>query len=186
MSAKRVGETRLELAQLMTPNEGNVLGKVFGGAVLSLIDLCASATAQKFAGRVCVTAAFERVDFREPVEIGELLTLKGHVSYVGRTSLEVTIDVHATHLPTGRERHTNTARVTMVAIGDDGRPTEVPRLLCETREERVAFLLGRLRRELRSSRLAELADWEARLANAPDSDLAAWVSGAPMGQDRTL
>jgi acyl-CoA hydrolase len=179
MTAKRVSDTRLELAQLMTPTEGNVLGKVFGGAVLSLIDLCASATAQKFAGRVCVTAAFERVDFREPVEIGELLTLAGHVSYVGRTSLEVTIDVHATHLPSGRERHTNTARVTMVALGDDGRPTPVPGLVCETREEKSAFILGRLRRTLRTSRLEELEEWSARLAAATDAELDSWVADQP-------
>jgi acyl-CoA hydrolase len=180
MTAKRVEETRLELAQLMTPTEGNVLGKVFGGAVLSLIDLCASATAQKFAGRICVTAAFERVDFREPVEIGELLTLKGHVSYAGRTSMEVTIDVHATHLPSGRERHTNTARVTMVALGPDGRPAPVPRLVCETRDEQVAFILGSLRRKLRTSRLAEIEEWSQTLEQASDDELALWVeSGLP-------
>lgn len=179
MSAKRVQETTLELAQLMTPNDANVLGKVFGGTVLSLIDLCASATAQKFAGRVCVTAAFERVDFREPVEIGELLTLAGHVSYVGRTSMEVTIDVFATHLPSGNRRHTNTARVTMVAIGDDGRPTPVPCLVCESRHEKAAFILGRLRRELRSSRLAKLEEWSARLTEASDSELEQWMHNSP-------
>lgn len=180
MSAKRVQDTFLELAQLMTPNEANVLGKVFGGAVLALIDLCASATAQKFAGRICVTAAFERVDFREPVEIGELLTLRGHVSYTGRTSLDVTIDVYATHLPSGTERHTNTARVTMVALDDDGRPTAVPDLVCESRAEKIAFIMGRLRRELRATRLEELETLERRLQSATDEELGSWVNGAPL------
>ncbi|MGE0000660.1 MAG: acyl-CoA thioesterase [Fimbriimonadaceae bacterium] len=181
MNTKRVQDTFLELAQLMTPNEGNVLGKVFGGAVLSLIDLCASATAQKFAGRVCVTAAFERVDFREPVEIGELLTLRGHVSYTGRTSMEVTIDVFATHLPSGKRRHTNTARVTMVALDTDGRPAPVPTLVCETREDQAAFILGGLRRKLRTSRLAEIEEWTKRLETASDAELSAWVeSGVPV------
>ncbi|MBX3097022.1 MAG: acyl-CoA thioesterase, partial [Fimbriimonadaceae bacterium] len=69
MSPKRVSETITELAQIMTPSEANILGNVFGGAILAMIDLTASATAQKFSGRVCVTAAFERVDFHTPIEV---------------------------------------------------------------------------------------------------------------------
>jgi len=180
MSGTRVQETSVELAQIMTPNEGNFLGKVFGGAVLAMIDLCASATAQKFSGRLCVTAAFDRVDFREPIEIGELLTIRGHISYTGRTSMDVTINVFATNLANGKRRHTNTARVTMVALGDDGRPTPVPALECEAREEKIGFLMGRLRRELRTSRLAELEKHELRFDSATDAELSAWMAGAPI------
>ena len=128
----RVQDTHLKLAQIMTPTDANVLGKVFGGSILSMIDLTASATAQKFAGRVCVTASFERVDFHTPIDVGALVTMRGHVSYAGRTSVEVTIDVTATDLPTGRDTHTNTARVIMVAV-ENGRPVPVPTLICETR-----------------------------------------------------
>lgn len=174
--ALRVSETVTELAQIMTPSEANVLGKVFGGSILALIDLTASATAQKFSGTVCVTAAFERVDFRQPIEIGELVTLRGHVSYAGRTSVEVTIDVMATNLRSGAMRHTNTARVTMVALGDDGRPQAVPRLLCESRDEKQAFLEGYARRELRQSRLRQVEEVHARLESAAEAEIDAWVA----------
>ncbi len=154
MSSTRMSETNLRMAQLMTPNDANFLGKVFGGSILALIDLAASAVSSKFAGRTCVTASFDRVDFLQPVEIGELVECDGFVSFVGRTSVEVTIQVHATRLTTQSRRHVNTARVTMVAI-EDGKPTEVPRLICESRAEKQIFIEGRLRRELRSKRVSE-------------------------------
>lgn len=159
LQAKRVSETRTELSQVMTPNDANFLGKVFGGSILALIDLAASSTAQRFSGHICVTASFDRVDFLEPIEIGELVTLTGHVTYVGRTSVEVTIEVTATHLRRNETRHCNTARVTMVALVD-GRPVPVPRLICETREEKLRFLEGRLRRELRQEQTRELDQYK--------------------------
>ncbi|MBS1713999.1 MAG: acyl-CoA thioesterase [Armatimonadetes bacterium] len=169
-TVRRVSETTTQLAQIMTPNDANFLGKVFGGSLLALIDLCASATAQKFCGLVSVTASFDRVDFHDPIEIGELVTLTGRISYVGRTSMEVTIDVESTNLRTGTSRHTNTARVTMVAL-KDGKPSPVPRLVCETREEKVRFLEGRFRREVRQKRQIELLETREYLEKAPDSEL---------------
>jgi len=149
-----VRETRLETSQVVTPNDANFLGKVFGGTILSMIDLVAYATASRFAGNICVTASFDRVDFHQPIEVGELVTMIGHVSYVGRTSVEVSVEVFAENVYSREPRPTNTARVTMVAIRD-GKPVEVPRLECETREDKIAFLEGRLRRELRALHLAE-------------------------------
>ncbi|MBS1724216.1 MAG: acyl-CoA thioesterase [Armatimonadetes bacterium] len=165
-----VSETTTQLAQVMTPTDANFLGKVFGGSLLALIDLCASATAQKFSGLISVTASFDQVDFHDPIEIGELVTLTGRISYVGRTSMEVTIDVAATNLRTGVTRHTNTARVTMVALAD-GRPSQVPRLQCETREDKVRYLEAKLRRAARSERLEELAKTHERLNSASDEEL---------------
>jgi acyl-CoA hydrolase len=156
MSSKSVSSTRTQLAQIMTPLDANILGNVFGGSILSMIDLTASATAQKFSGEVCVTAAFDRVDFHEPIEVGNLVSTEGFVSYAGRTSMEITIDVFATDLKSGERRQTNTARVTMVAIRQ-GKPTPVPQLVCETREDKIRFLEGKLRRELRK---AQVAEWE--------------------------
>lgn len=170
MTSKRMADTRLRMAQTMTPNDANVLGKVFGGSILALIDLAASATASRFAGHICVTASFDRVDFHEPVEIGEFVELDGRVTYVGRTSVEVTIDVYATVLTSGVRRHVNTARVTMVAV-ENGRPVEVPRLICETREEKIDFLSGKLRREVREQRVVQLKELIERLSNLPDDDL---------------
>ena len=138
----------------MTPNDANYLGKVFGGSILSLIDLTASAVASKFAGALCVTAAFDRVDFLQPVEIGELVELDGYVSYVGRTSVEVTIDVHANNLLRDQRRNVNTATVTMVCMRD-GKPSPVPRLICESEDEKRRFIDGQLRREIRIERRAE-------------------------------
>ncbi len=142
------------MSEVMTPTSANYLGKVFGGTILSLLDLVAYATASKFAGNICVTASFDRVDFHEPIEVGEIVTCEGLVSYVGRTSVEVTIEVYAENIYTGVKRHTNAARVTMVAIRDN-KPVEVPRLICETRNEKVRFLEGKLRREIRAKQRAD-------------------------------
>jgi acyl-CoA hydrolase len=159
----------------MTPNDANFLGKVFGGSVLALIDLAASSTAQRFSGHICVTASFDRVDFHEPIDIGELVTLIGYVTYVGRTSVEVTIEVTATHLRRNETRHVNTARVTMVAIVD-GKPVPVPRLICENREEKLRFLEGRLRRELRQEQTKELEAYKKAVALLPDDELDSLVA----------
>jgi acyl-CoA hydrolase len=175
MNGKRASETMTRLAQIMTPNDANVLGNVFGGSILAMVDLTASATAQKFAGRVCVTASFDRVDFHHPVEVGNLVEMEGRVTFVGRTSLEVTIDVFATDLTRGDRRHTNTARVTMVAV-DSGKPVPVPRLVCETREEKVAFLEGFLRRRFREERAVQMRSLLERLSGASDGEIDRWFA----------
>ena len=170
MKDKTVNETRLRLAQVMTPNDANILGNVFGGSILAMIDLTASATSQQFAGTTCVTAAFDRVDFHEPIEVGNLVTMEGYIAYAGRTSMEVTIDVYATNLAKGVERHTNTARVTMVAIRD-GKPAAVPKLICETREDKINFLLARDRRARRNVHLEDLERSKAQLENSTEDEL---------------
>ena len=174
MSPKRVSETVTRLAQVMTPNDANVLGHVFGGSILAMVDLTASATAQKFAGTICVTASIDRVDFHDPVEVGNLVEMEGRVSYVGNTSLEVTIEVFATNLAKGERRQTNTARVTMVAL-KDGKPTPVPRLVCETREEKIRFLEGFARRNLRQSRIEQMKHLHTKLNDSTDDQLDAWL-----------
>ena len=174
MSPKRVSETVTRLAQIMTPNDANVLGHVFGGSILAMVDLTASATAQKFAGTICVTASLDRVDFHDPVEVGNLVEMEGYVSYVGNTSLEVTIDVFATNLAKGDRRQTNTARVTMVAL-KDGKPTPVPRLVCENREEKIRFLEGFARRNLRQSRIEQMKHLHTKLEASSDEQLDAWL-----------
>lgn len=167
---KRVNETKTRLSQIMTPNDANVLGKVFGGSILAMLDLTASATAQKYSGHISVTAAFERVDFHTPIEVGDLVEMEGVVTYVGRTSMEITIEVRATNLTAGTTVHSNTARVVMVAVAD-GQPVAVPKLICETREEKAAFLAGRLRREIRAQRLAEFESWMVQLNGLGEAEL---------------
>lgn len=171
MSAKPVSQSRVEMAQIMQPNDANFLGKVFGGRILEMIDLCAYAASSKHAGRICVTASFDRVDFHEPINLGELVTMIGYVSYVGRTSLEVTIEIHAQNLQTSDKRHTNTARVTMVAIDSNGKPVAVPGLLPESRDEKIRFLEGKVRRELRLEQRAELEAKTAEFSKATDAEI---------------
>lgn len=154
----------------MQPGDANFLGKVFGGVVLSMLDIAAYASATKFAGNICVTASLDRVDFLKPIDLGELVTLDARVSYVGRTSVEVTIDVNAENIYTGESRHTNRARMTMVAI-KDGKPTEVPRLICETRDEKILFLEGKLKRELRGMRQGFIEEVVASFEHATDDQL---------------
>ena len=171
MNAKTVASSRVDMSEVMTPNDANFLGKVFGGRVLALLDLVAYATASRFAGTICVTASFDRVDFHEPIEVGELVSCTGLVSYVGRTSVEVTISVSASNVLTGISRHTNTARVTMVAIDSRGKPQAVPRLICETREDKLRFLEGRLRRELRGQQREEFDRLAHQFQVASDEEL---------------
>lgn len=173
--AKTVSSTRVEMAEIMEPQHANFLQKVFGGVILAKIDLCAYYVASRFAETVCVTASFDRVDFLQPIEVGELVSFIGYVTYVGRTSVEVTIDVFADNIFGGVRRHTNTARVTMVAIKDN-RPTEVPRLICETRDDKAKYLEGKFRRELRTRQNEESKRLKESIAEANDAQLDAMLS----------
>ncbi|MBC8066455.1 MAG: acyl-CoA thioesterase [Chlorobia bacterium] len=166
-----VSHSRVEMAQIMQPNDANFLGKVFGGRILEMIDLCAYAASSKHAGRICVTASFDRVDFHEPINVSELVTMIGCVTYVGRTSLEVTIEVYAQNLQTSDKRHTNTARVTMVALDANGKPVAVPGLVAETRDDKLRFLQGKLRRELRTEQRDEFDSKAAAFAIATDQEI---------------
>ena len=168
---KTVASTRVEMSEVMEPQHANFVGKIFGGTILSLVDLCAYATSSRFAGGICVTASVDRVDFHNPIDVGELVSLVGHVTYVGRTSVETTIEVFAENIFTGVKRHTNTARVTMVALDENERPREVPRLVCETREDKLRFLEGRLRRELRTKQREERERVFAGFREASDEEL---------------
>jgi acyl-CoA hydrolase len=153
--SKPVSASRIELAEIMMPHHANVLGKVFGGTVLELMDKAAATAAIRFSGRTCVTASFDHVTFREPIEIGNLVRLLASVNYVGRTSMEVGVKVLAMDVRTGAERHTNSSYVTMVAIDRDGKPTPVPRLLCESDVDRRREKAGAARAAHRKKVRAE-------------------------------
>lgn len=170
MNAKTVASTRFDMSEIMTPNDANFLGKVFGGAILAQVDLCAYVTASRFSGEICVTASFDRVDFHEPIEVGDVVSMSGVVTYVGRTSVEVTIEVYAENIFKNTKRHTNTARVTTVAVRD-GKPVPVPRLICETREEKMRFLEGRLRREIRAQQRADFERIAEKFRSASDEEM---------------
>ncbi|MFZ5814820.1 MAG: acyl-CoA thioesterase [Bacillota bacterium] len=143
----------VEMTEVVLPNDANPLGNMLGGRLLHLIDMAAAVAAIRHAGRPCVTASFDSVDFLTPVHVGEACILKGKVTWVGRTSLEVAVDVYAENLLTGNRRHTTTAFTTFVALDPvTGKPAPVPALEPETEEERRCFEEGKRRREERLAR----------------------------------
>jgi acyl-CoA hydrolase len=149
----------------MGPTDANSAGFVHGGTVMRYCDEAAGLAAVRHAGLRCVTAGMDRMTFLEPVHIGEVVSFKATVNAAWRTSMEVGVRVEAEDPRTGTVRHTTTAYLTMVALDDDGAPTEVPPLVPETEAERRREREAQLRR---ANRLAEreemLAAREAELA----------------------
>ena len=131
----------------MIPSYANFGGKIHGGILLSLMDKVAYAAASKHAGTYCVTVSVDGVNFLQPVEVGELVSLLASVNYVGRTSLLVGIKVIAEDVRTGVVKHTNTSYFTMVAKDEQGKPTIVPGLTLERPEDTRRFLEAIKRRE---------------------------------------
>ncbi len=149
--ARPVSFSRTTITELMIPAYANFGGKIHGGILLSLMDKVAYACSAKHAGNYCVTVLVDGVNFRQPVEVGELVSLLASVNYVGRTSLVVGIKVIAENVKTASVKHTNTSYFTMVAKDDDGKPIEVPPLLLETTDDARRFLEAMKRKELRAS-----------------------------------
>ena len=142
---------RLEMTELMTPDLAIFSGKVHGGALMNLLDRVAFSLASRYSGRYAVTLSVDQVTFKEPINVGELVTFRASVNYAGRTSMEIGVRVEAENIRSGERRHTNSCYFTMVAVDDAGRPAEVPPLALETaierRRNRAADLRRRLRRE---------------------------------------
>ena len=140
----------LYMTVLMTPEMANFAGNVHGGSLLKMLDEVAYACAARYCKSYVVTRALDQVIFNEPVKVGELVTFMANVNYTGRSSLEVGVKVVAEDLHTAEKRHTNSCYFTMVAIGEDGVPVEVPQLQIETDIERRLFEAGKMRKEMRS------------------------------------
>lgn len=147
--ARPVRETQHETAQLMMPQHANVLGHVFGGVVLSMMDTTAAVSAIRHARLACVTVSVDRVDFREPIHVGDLVIMKSSVNFVGRTSMEIGVRVETENLLTGVRRHTNSCYLTFVAVDRNGKPVPVPKLKPETPEEIRRYQAAKERRERR-------------------------------------
>jgi acyl-CoA hydrolase len=155
-ASRSVSETQHETAQLMMPQHANVLGHVFGGVMLSMMDTTAAVSAIRHARKACVTVSVDRVDFREPIHVGDLVIMKSSVNFVGRTSMEIGVRVETENLVTGLRRHTNSCYLTFVAIDPDGKPVPVPSLKPDTPDEIRRFQAARERRERRlQERVAE-------------------------------
>jgi len=146
---KPVSGSRHETSELMMPHHANNLGHVFGGVMLSMMDKTAAVAAFRHCRKNVVTASIDRVDFREPIHVGDLVVMQASVNYVGRTSMEVGVRVEAEELLTGRRRHTNSCYLTFVAVDRDGRPVEIPGVIAETPEEQRRFKAAEERRRVR-------------------------------------
>ncbi|MEW6325655.1 MAG: acyl-CoA thioesterase [Nitrospirota bacterium] len=135
------------MLQVVLPNDTNPLGNALGGTVMHWIDLVAAITAYRHSRRPVVTVSMDRLDFRAPIRLGHIVLLKARLHYVGRTSMEVGVDVFAEDPNTGEQQQTSSALVTYVALNNAGRPTQVPPLILTTDEERAQFEAARRRRQ---------------------------------------
>jgi len=128
MEYKESRESHINMTQLMLPSHSNFSGKIHGGYILQLMDQVAFACASKHSGNYCVTASVNKVDFLNPIEVGELVTLKAAVNYTGRTSMLVGLRVESENIRTGKMKHCNSSYFTMVAKDDHGKNVTVPGL----------------------------------------------------------
>lgn len=135
MEGKTITESRVTLTQLMGPANANTMGNVHGGLLMKLCDEAGGMAAAKHARRPAVTVTVDSMTFHSPVHIGDLVTVKAEVTWVGRTSLETRVVVTAENVLTGEVTHTNTAYIVYVALGENGRPAPIPPLICQTDEE---------------------------------------------------
>ena len=131
---------QLSMTVLMTPDMANFSGKVHGGALLRLLDQVAYACASRYAGRYVVTLSVDQVTFRQPVQVGELVTFLASVNHTGTSSMEIGIKVVAEDIRSQALRHANSCFFTMVAVDDAGRPTPVPKLEPRTPDELPVWL----------------------------------------------
>ncbi len=132
---KSVKSSKITISELMLPSHTNFSGKIHGGYILSLLDQIAFASASKYSGYYCVTASVDTVNFLNPIEVGELVTLKACVNYVGKSSMIIGIRVEAENIQTGKIKHCNSSYFTMVAKDTDGKSVAVPGLVISNLEE---------------------------------------------------
>ena len=127
------------ITTFVMPHMQNIRGDLFGGELMALVDQAAAVAAIRHAGGPAVTASIDRVDFRERIPVGSLVSCEATVDFVGRTSMDITVEVYAERVSTGERRHTNRAHVVFVAIDEAGKPKRVPRLVPETEEQRQRY-----------------------------------------------
>ena len=155
---------QLSMTVLMTPDMANFSGKVHGGAVLKLLDQVAYACASRYAGTYVVTLSVDQVMFRQPINVGELVSFLASVNYTGRSSMEIGVKVVAEDIRKQSVRHANSCFFTMIAVDDDGAPIPVPALQPETQDEIRRHAAAQIRRQLREE--MEQRHWEL-LASRP-------------------
>lgn len=148
-SARPVSESQTMMTEMVLPQHTNALGSVFGGVIMSWIDICGAITAQRHSRLPVVTASIDYLQFVQPVFIGWTVNLKASVNYVGKTSMEVGVRVDAENPRTGETFHTASAYLSFVALGPDKKPTSIAPLKVETEVEKRRHDDAKKRREAR-------------------------------------
>ena len=139
--------SRVSITELMLPSHSNFGGKVHGGHILNLMDQIAFACASKHSQSYCVTASVNRVDFLNPIDVGELVTLKASINYTGKTSMVVGVRVESENVTTGEVKHCNSSYFTMVAKGEDGKNKPIPGLILKTKQDIRRFARSKERKQ---------------------------------------
>jgi uncharacterized protein (TIGR00369 family) len=151
-AAQSVRASEIALNQLMLPEHANALGNVHGGVIMKMVDEAGAIVAMRHARKPCVTIAIDSMTFKQPVHVGQLMVCQARVTYVGRSSIEVQVLVHAENLLTREVTHTNSAYVVYVSLGPDGRASAAPPLELETDEDARLFAEGEERQKRRTGR----------------------------------
>src|SRR5690606_30900062 len=149
---RTVDASRISISELMLPSHSNFSGKIHGGYILHLLDQIAFACASKHSKMYCVTASVDTVDFLAPIEVGELVTMKASVNYVGNTSMVVGIRVEAENIQTGVTKHCNSSYFTMVAKDENGSSVKVSGLILNDKTELKRFLKAIKRNQTKQAR----------------------------------
>lgn len=155
IAEKHVKDSEVVLHHFMMPEHANPLGNVHGGIIMKLVDEAGGLCAMRHAQRPAVTIAIDSMTFHSPVHVGNVLMLYASLNYVGTSSMEVGVRVVAENPITGEKTHTNSAYLVYVALGDDGRPARVPRLILETDEDRRRWDEAKKRQAQRLQRAQE-------------------------------
>jgi uncharacterized protein (TIGR00369 family) len=137
----------------MQPEHANNQGNVHGGWIMKLMDEAGALACMRHAQNRVVTIAVDQMMFRQPIRLGDLVTLKAEVSFVGRTSMEAQVDVTAENPVTGECVYTNSAFFVYVALGEDDKPVPVPALIPENESQRIRMLKGKARKDYRLSQI---------------------------------
>ena len=150
LNGKPVSASRSEMTEIVLPAQTNPLGKLLGGQVMHLVDMAAALAAHRHSNSYVVTASVDYIDFRNAVNLGEIVNLKSQVNRVFHTSMEVGVEVYSENAMTGERKHTTTAYVTFVAIDEyTKKPKLVPPLILKTAGEQRRFREAAERRKTR-------------------------------------
>lgn len=152
MKMKSPRESMVEMTEMVLPNDANIFGNLLGGRLMHWVDIAGAMAAQRHCNHIVATAAIDSVEFKHPVKVGEIIILRARVTWVGRTSMEILVEVYSENYLSGEKKFTNKAYLTFVAVDENGKPVEVNGLLPESEEEKIEYEQALKRRENRLKR----------------------------------